>query len=295
MVLQTKQIELISDKETAFEIMKKFDSTYLKESTALQIICRNKLERMKLKDFSDSMEFFNEFEKSVNRLKEAGANMTEKEKMNYMLRTLPDSMSHIEDLINVLKEEEQTIEYVKNKIKMVELKGKSESENLRSNAFTFEKRRKDKRTCYVCENTGHIQCDYPKKNNSWNQGTPQQGGGRGSRAPQRGGGNNRGYTQQRGTSSNRRGRSGYRQRGRGARGSDDNSRGHQNTEKSKVLSTSVEIRSANISNGNVNENKIEWILDSGCTDDVINNENYFNDAIILKEPINVKVGDGRIL
>ena len=107
--ISNKQMELISDNETAFEIMKKFDSTNLKESTALQIICRNKLEKMKLKDFSNSMEFFNEFEKSVNELKEAGANVTEKEKMNYILKTLPDSMKHIGDLIDVLKEEEQNV------------------------------------------------------------------------------------------------------------------------------------------------------------------------------------------
>ena len=61
--ISNTQMELISDKETAFEIMRKFDSMYLKESTALQIICRNKLEKMKLKDFSNSMKFFNEFEK----------------------------------------------------------------------------------------------------------------------------------------------------------------------------------------------------------------------------------------
>ena len=93
--ISNKQMELISDKETAFDIMRKFDSTYLKESTALQILCRNKLENLKLKDFNNSTDFFNEFEKSVNVLKEAGANVTEKEKMNDMFRTLPDLMSHI--------------------------------------------------------------------------------------------------------------------------------------------------------------------------------------------------------
>ena len=77
--ISNKQMELISDKETAFDIMKKFDSTYLKESTALQILCRNKLQYLKLKDFNNSTGFFNEFEKSVNGLKEAGANVTEKE------------------------------------------------------------------------------------------------------------------------------------------------------------------------------------------------------------------------
>ena len=93
--ISNKQMELISDKEMAFDIMRKFDSTYLKESTALQILCRNKLENLKLKDFNNSTDFFNEFEKSVNVLKEAGANVTEKEKMNDMFRTLPDLMSHI--------------------------------------------------------------------------------------------------------------------------------------------------------------------------------------------------------
>ena len=36
-------------------------------------------------------------------------------------------------------------------------------------------------------------------------------------------------------------------------------------------------------------------MDSGCTDHVINNENYFYEFVHLKEPIKVKVGDGRIL
>ena len=48
-------------------------------------------------------------------------------------------------------------------------------------------------------------------------------------------------------------------------------------------------------NGNVNEKEIECILDSGCTDHIINDENYLCKAIVLKEPINVKVGDRRIL
>jgi len=45
---------------------------------------------------------------------------------------------------------------------------------------------------------------------------------------------------------------------------------------------------------NVSENgKVEWILDSGCTDHIINNESYFTYHVCLKNPINVKVGDGR--
>jgi len=45
---------------------------------------------------------------------------------------------------------------------------------------------------------------------------------------------------------------------------------------------------------NVSENgKVEWILDSGCIDHIINKESYFTNYACLKNQINVKVGDGR--
>jgi len=54
----------------------------------------------------------------------------------------------------------------------------------------------------------------------------------------------------------------------------------------KIRNSQVEV--------NVSENgKVEWILDSGCTDHIINNELYFTNYVCLKKPINVKVGDGR--
>ena len=48
----------------------------------------------------------------MNGLKGAGAKMTEKEKLNYMLNTLPESYSYIDDLIDTSKEEDQTVEYI---------------------------------------------------------------------------------------------------------------------------------------------------------------------------------------
>lgn len=108
--------------ETAYGIIKKLDQMYLKESTALQIVCRNRLEKLRLEKFNDSATFFSEFEKTVNELKGAGAKISEKEKLNDMLNTLPESYSYIGDLIDTLKEEDQTAEYVGNKIKLAEMK-----------------------------------------------------------------------------------------------------------------------------------------------------------------------------
>ena len=79
--ISNKQLEFVCEEDKAYKIIKKLDDMYLKESTALQIVCRNKLE-----------------------------------KLNYMLNTLPNQYSYIGELIDTLKEEDRTVSYVKNKI-----------------------------------------------------------------------------------------------------------------------------------------------------------------------------------
>ena len=76
--MSNKQLEFVCEEETAYKIIKKLDSMYLKESTAQQFVCRNRLEKMRLRKYSDSESFFSEFEKTVNELKGAGAKMSEK-------------------------------------------------------------------------------------------------------------------------------------------------------------------------------------------------------------------------
>jgi len=185
--ITNKQMEFVSDKETAYEIMKKFDEMYLKELTALQIVCRNKLENLRLRDYSTTVEFFNDFEKLMNELKVAGAQVTEKEKLNYMLRTLPESLSYIGDLVDVLKEEDQTVEYVKSKIKMIDMKEKNDGGNLKTNTFMMERKspskKKQEQPCYNCGKTGHIKyhCPTAKSNRgSWKRTEQQRRSGRGN-------------------------------------------------------------------------------------------------------------------
>lgn len=42
-------------------------------------------------------------------------------------------------------------------------------------------------------------------------------------------------------------------------------------------------------------NRLDWILDSVCTYRIINNVEYFSKYINLKEPVDIRVGDGRLL
>jgi len=87
--ISNDQLEFVGKKETAYGIIKKLDSMYTRESTAIQICVRNKLEKLRLNDYEESSTFFTEFEKLINELKSAGTTVTQREKYNYMLRTLP--------------------------------------------------------------------------------------------------------------------------------------------------------------------------------------------------------------
>ena len=66
------------EEDTAYKIIKKLDDMYLKKSTALQTVCRNKLQELRLEKYSHTATFFGEFEKSVNELKSAGTKISEK-------------------------------------------------------------------------------------------------------------------------------------------------------------------------------------------------------------------------
>jgi len=137
------QIEFVDEEKTAYDVMKKLDSMYLEESTAIQISVRNKLERLRLNDYEESSTFFIEFEKSINELKNAGAIVSQREKVNYMLRTLSDSLNYVGDLIDSLKEADRTCEFLKNKIIMWEARNKEKNCLTYTNKNALKSERKE--------------------------------------------------------------------------------------------------------------------------------------------------------
>ena len=172
--ITNEQLEFVGDEDTTLKIMKKFDQMYLKESTALQICSRNRIDRMKLKDFDDSATFFTEFEKLINELKSAGAKVSEQEKLDYMLKTPPNSISYVGDLIDSIQEGDRTREFLKNKITMWEKQSPSDSGKKKS---SVSKTGKKDIQCFGCGKNGHL-----KKNcrNTWqgeNSGGAQWSGG----------------------------------------------------------------------------------------------------------------------
>lgn len=292
--ISDRQMEFVCNEMTAYGIVKKFDEMYLRESTAMQIIFRNKLETLRLKNYSDVATFFLDFEKCVNDLKSAGATVTEKEKLNYILNTLPESYSYIGDLIDTLKESDQTAEYVKNKILMAEMRSNNgETSNSNSSAFTVNKKQLQ---CYKCGKFGHIKKDCKKEGHISSRGSPWRStrGYRGAR----GRGAYRGqYRQETSAHHSQAEASNDQNTSRWNEPSRHEERYEADTKKNRgSWIAKVERNTATVYNSKVKDKhckEIDWILDSGSTDHIVNNDSYFENFEILKSPVNVYLGDNK--
>ncbi|GBP26000.1 G protein-coupled receptor kinase 1 [Eumeta japonica] len=77
----------------------------------MQIICRGKIEEIKLNNYSTVEDFCVDFEKTINEFKTARGKIDELEKLRYLLRALPPSYSFIGDFFDVIPDEQRTVDY----------------------------------------------------------------------------------------------------------------------------------------------------------------------------------------
>ena len=148
-----EQLEFVRSEITARAILKKFDQLYLR---ALQLRVRSKLNRLNLRNFDSASEFFVEFEKLINELQSACTTINEREKLDYLLKTLPESMFHFADIIDSMLAEERTCEFLKNKISM----WKSSRNDQGKKKHSVFKAEKKNGACHRCGRFGHFKQDY---------------------------------------------------------------------------------------------------------------------------------------
>lgn len=85
---------------------------------------------------------------------------------------------------------------------------------------------------------------------------------------------------------------GFNNRGRGRNFSASNTQNEQNHFHTSVIHSNMTSSS---NENKSNKKEITWLLDSGCTDHIINSDEHFERSVVLKNPVKVKVGDGRLL
>ena len=199
-------------------------------------------------------------------------------------------------MVDALQESDRTCEFVKSKISMCEIKGQSDLNTKKASAFKTEK----KMTCFECGKPGYMKKDCWYKQNASGYSGAEGGASRHGGARQQ--------TQFRGRGGSG-GRSFGRGRGRGRQqptggsvhhiyNDGDDTHGTNDDSWNGCFLTQVERsdeRTNKVVAYSCENYQIDWILDSGCSDHIINDENLFSESKSLKNLINVKVGDGRIL
>lgn len=298
------------DCDTPKKVIDKLDKLYLRKSESKQLLIEKQLSNLKLLDGDDPEQFFEKFERKIIELHHAGGDTSRRRKLSYLMMSLPDSCRHIIETIDLLPEEGRTVDYVREKLlqrkqigavdsELVQTSEKAEnnSQVFKTQVSTHNRSNRDQRSdgatksCFTCGKPGHISRDCRSNFN----GNPRNNFG-----------NLRGNFGQRGNFSNQRGnfRGNYNNRGwyRGSnrgRGNFDNNRSYAgNTE---INNNSHDIDTFHISVNNCNsesvahKGEVEWLVDSGCTDHVINSDQHFYEFIDLKRAASVKLGDDNVV
>ena len=154
--------------------------------------------------------------------------------------------------------------------------------------------KKKDNTCFKCGKYGHFQNDCTSQDNVRSPWRNLRGG---RQQQARGGARYQPQQHQRDNNSYNRGNGNYRGRGAGLRGRGGQQWQDRHNASQGATTFLTELEGKINKNIEVNnyENNLEWVLDSGCSDHIINNDKYFVKVNKLVNPINVKMGDGRTL
>ncbi|KAF2881362.1 hypothetical protein ILUMI_24805 [Ignelater luminosus] len=95
-----------------FPEMKEFNEVILYEQRPTTIT-EDAWKKKEIKENENPTDFFNKFEKQLNELKNFGKTVTGIDKLNYLLLALPETLSHIVDIVDVLPQKDESVEYGK--------------------------------------------------------------------------------------------------------------------------------------------------------------------------------------
>ncbi|KAF2897624.1 hypothetical protein ILUMI_08536 [Ignelater luminosus] len=246
-------------------------------------------------------DFFNKFEKQLNELKNSGETVSGIDKLNYLLLALPETLSHIVDIVDVLPQKDRSVEYVKSKLILKFQKRNNNKDSVNNDTQTFSTNVSKSIKNF---NTQNFNCkqqqskNYNSRNYHYDQPSTSRYQDKPNNTVQRCFKCNRPGHTQRYCRSNPNWRGGYSRNP--SRNNLTRVAGNSIVEDgAKAESTSnsfnVEVMSAETNTKQevytVEEN-IKWLLDSGCSDHIVNTDRYFSEYINLIKPVNIKVGDG---
>ncbi|KAF2886707.1 hypothetical protein ILUMI_19467 [Ignelater luminosus] len=260
------QLELIISETSARKMIENLDEIYLIKNSAMKLLRKRKLLDLKMQENENPTDFFNKSEKQLNELKNSGETVSGIDKLNYLLLALPETLSHIVDIVDALPQKDRSVEYtvsimilktfstnVSKNIKNFNTQNfnykQQQSKNYNSRNYHYDQpstsRYQDKpnntvQRCFKCNRPGHTQ-RYCRSNPNWRGGY--------SRNLSR---NN--LTRVAGNSI-----------------LEDGAKAESTSNSFNVEVMSAETNTKQEAR-TVEENDIKWLLDSGCSDHIVNTD-----------------------
>lgn len=292
--IDDSQIDIIRDKKTSYDMWKCFEELYEQKGLTGQLFLKRKLMQLKLSEGEDLDKFLLQFDNTVYQLKATGAEIKEKDLVCNLLMALPESFETLVTIIENMPSDKINLDLVKSKLRAeVEKRRttqKHEAGNLKPSAFVSNK----SDVCYGCGLQGHIKrnCRYFQNGvqHQQSRGFNRRGNFRGvQNAYQRGSRGNHNYRAGFGGHNN------YRGFGRNREYS-----GARHARKEEEASAS---RRGNYVEGDCGVDKsicfmgevknafeeINFFIDSGCTDHLVNDKRHFSNIKMLEQPIKIAI------
>lgn len=321
--LGDSQIDLVRGKKTAHDMWRCLEDMYEQKGLSGQLHLKRKLMSLKMKEGDDIESFLLKFDGVVHELKATGADIKEEDLACNLLMALPMSFQTIVTIIENMEPEKVTIEFIKTKLRTEiekrRVSGDDIQDSSRPTAFVTSKNV----TCFNCGEQGHIRknCKVYWRSNQVENHHHQPHWSFTNTSNQRGASNHRFIRGSYGRGGNHRGsrgsyRAGYTRQG--YRGRFGGNQAHY-VKKHEVSGEGDNKESNSVKVSEVNDNdsigetsvcfmgstdienklfyeSIMFYIDSGCTDHLVNDKNYFSSFKTLESPINIAVAkDGHYL
>lgn len=154
------QLENIKDKETAKDMIDGLAKIYERKSIAGQLLLKRQLLTMKYSESDDMTEHLLNFDKRIRELKSAGANMENLDIVVHLLITLPKGYENLVVAIETKDQDKVTLDFVKSRLL-------DEFNKKRGNGKSVSTAMNANITCYRCGQVGHtkFKCKARGKNN----------------------------------------------------------------------------------------------------------------------------------
>lgn len=258
-------LEYIKDKNTSYDMWKALEKVFQRKGVASQLYLRRKLLTMKFNANEMLETHFTKFEETIRELKSVGATLEEVDIVCHLLLTLPKSYDTIVTALETLETNKLTLEFVKGKLLDHEVKRKNFEERNDSDLAAFSGYQRNMNT----RNAGTSNKHYQKENKSDTNYTRQK--------------------DSKGIKCHNCGKVGHFRKQCWFISKRQANQVESKEEKQENISFTAAAMNTEAATVECGEDFVNFVVDSGATDHMINSDKYFTNSKNLQGELKIAV------